>query len=151
MERMLYSGGSFLGDHAMNASQKEATFTLGVVIATALTVAVLVPFLGKAAMGGFGFLGLLGLGPFFYVRRGAGVILDERDLQIRQRANMLAGLVFWTVFVAGAMTAPAVYGWDGAVPVWLVLASVWCGLIVMQGVVSLATLLQYAWGGRNAA
>jgi hypothetical protein len=135
----------------MNASQKEASFTLGVVVVTALTVALLVPFLGRAALGGFGFLGFLGLGPFFFRTRGGGVVLDERDAQIRQRSIIVAYSVFWVLFVAAAMTAPMVYGWRGAVPVEFVLGSVWCGFIVVQGVMALATLIQYGWGGRVAA
>jgi hypothetical protein len=113
-------------------------------------VVALAPFLGKGAMGGFGLLGFLGLGPVFFRKRQGAVVLDERDTQIRLRSHFCAHIVFWLLFVLAAMTAPAVYGWDGYVPVALVMASVWCGLIVLSAVSSLATLIQYGRGGHDA-
>jgi uncharacterized membrane protein len=136
----------------MNASQKEAWFNLAVVLSALVIVAALVPFLGKGALGGFGLLGFLGFGPLFFRKRHGAVLVDERDAQIRQRSLVAAYAVFWVLFVLAAMTAAAVYGWDGSVPVALVIASVWCGLIVLQAVTSLATLIQYGRcrGGRDA-
>lgn len=136
----------------MNASQKEAWFNLVVVLSALVMVTALVPFLGKGAMGGFGLLGFLGLSPVFFRKRHGAVVLDERDTQIRQRSLICAHLVFWLMFVLAAMTAPAVYGWNGSVPVALVMASVFCGLIVLQVVSSLATLIQYgrSRGGHDA-
>ncbi len=135
----------------MNASQKEAWFSLAVVSSVLVLVAVLLPFLGKASLGGFGFLGFLGLSPVFFRKRPGAVVLDERDTQIRLRSQFCAHLVFWLLFVLAAMTAPAVYGWDGSVPVGLVMTSVFCGLIVITVVSSLATLIQYGRGGHDAA
>ena len=79
------------------------------------------------------------------------VVQDERDVQIRQRSLTIAYSVFWVLFVLGSMSAPAVYGWSGSVPVAMVLGAVWCGLIVVQGVMALAILIQYRRGGSNAA
>jgi len=135
----------------MNASQKEAWFNLVVVLAALLMVAALVPFLGKGAMGGFGLLGFLGLSPVFFRKQQGAVVLDERDTQIRLRSQFCAHLVFWLLFVLAAMSAPAIYGWEGSVPVVLVMQSVFCGLTVIQGVSSLATLIQYGRGGHDAA
>ncbi len=135
----------------MNASQKEAWFSLAVVATVLVLVAVLLPFLGKGALGGFGFLGFLGLSPIFFRKRSGTVVLDERDTQIRLRSQFCAHLVFWLLFVLAAMTAPAVYGWNGSVPVGLVMTSVFCGLIVITAVSSLATLIQYGRGGHDAA
>jgi len=102
-------------------------------------------------MAGFGLLGFLGLSPVFFRKRRSAVVVDERDTQIRLRSQFCAHLVVWLLFVLAAMTAPAVYGWDGSVPVALVMASVWCEWIVLAGVSSLATLIQYGWGGHDAA
>src|SRR5271157_3935138 len=134
----------------MNASQKEAWFNLALVLSVLVIVAAMVPFLGKGALGGFGFLGFLGLSPVFFRKRHGAVVVDERDTQIRLRSLFCAHLVFWLLFVLAAMTAPAVYGWNGAVPVELVIWSVFCGLIVIQGVSSLATLIQYGRRGHDA-
>jgi hypothetical protein len=87
----------------------------------------------------------------YFLRRGGDVVQDERDVAIWQRSLGIAYSVFWLVFVMACMTAPAVYGWNGSVPVPFVLAGVWCGLIVVQGVMALAILIQYGSGGQNAA
>ena len=134
----------------MNASQKEAWFNLGVVLSALVIVAALVPFLGKGAMGGFGLLGFLGLSPVFFRKRHGAVVLDERRHSDSPAFAVLHHLVFWLLFVLAAMTAPAVYGWNGSVPVALVMASVWCGLVVLSAVMSLATLIQYGRGGHDA-
>ena len=88
---------------------------------------------------------------FFRQRGDEVVVQDERDVQIRQRSLTIAYSVFWVLFVLGCMTAPAVYGWNGSVPVSMVLGAVWCGLIVVQGVMALAILIQYRRGGSDAA
>ena len=56
----------------MNASQREAWFNLIVVLSSLLMVTVLLPFLGKGAMGGFGLLGFLGFSPLFFRKRPRG-------------------------------------------------------------------------------
>jgi hypothetical protein len=134
----------------MNASQKFAWFTLGVVGLTVILVLLLIPALGTRAQGAFGLLGLLGFTPLFFLQRGDEVVQDERDVQIRMRSLTIAYSVFWVLFVLGSMTAPAVYGWSGSVPVPRVLGAVWCGFIVVQGVMALAILIQYRRGGSNA-
>jgi hypothetical protein len=135
----------------MNASQRFAWFTLGVVGLTVILVLLLIPMLGRGAFGALGFLGLLGFTPLFFLQRGDEVVQDERDIQIRLSSLTIAYSVFWVLFVLGAMTAPAVYGWSGSVPVPLVLGAVWCGLIVVQGVMALAILIQYRRGGSDVA
>ena len=135
----------------MNASQKFAWFTLGVVGLTVRPGPAPDPAHRSRAQGAFGLLGLLGFTPLFFRQRGAEVVQDERDVQIRQRSLTIAYSVFWVLFVLGSMSAPAVYGWNGSVPVSLVLGAVWCGLIVVQGVMALAILIQYRGGGSDAA
>ena len=41
---------------------------------------------------------------------------------------------------------PVFYGWNGSVPVALVQSSVWIGLVLVVGVTSVATLVQYRLG-----
>ena len=79
------------------------------------------------------------------------VVSDERDAAILGRSWMIAYSVFWLVFVAACVAAPWSFGASGAVPVVLVQCSVWWGLIIVVGVGSLATLVQYGWGASHAA
>src|SRR5207249_2527556 len=75
---------------AMNASQKFAWFTLGVISLAVVTVLALFPVLGRASWGGCGLLGFLGFSPLFFLRRGGKVLLDERDGLIWQRSLGIA-------------------------------------------------------------
>jgi hypothetical protein len=135
----------------MCQTQKEALFFLVVIALSLATVVVLYPFLGRGAVGGFGILGFLGLGPLFsYWRHRGQVMTDERDQLIRRRSTIFAFSVFWLAFLASAMLAWAVYGGDGAVPVMTVMYAVWCSVILFVGTHAIATLVQYGQGGSDA-
>lgn len=135
----------------MSATQRQAWFNLAVVSGTLVLVLALVPLMGPGAQGGFGLLGLLGLGPLFLRSRAGEVVFDERDAVIRRRAGIIAYSVFWVAFVASCVLLPVFYGWDGAVPVVVVQGAVWCGLILLVGVASVATLILSEIGGADAA
>jgi hypothetical protein len=89
----------------MHPQAKHARYNLIVcamtLVLTSTAYGLLLHFLGphraRGAFGFFGLLGLLGLGPAFYHRkRGvAGVVLDERDKQISDRATIVAWRVIW--------------------------------------------------------
>ena len=135
----------------MSAWQKIAWFNLAVVASTVVLVVALIPVLGTTcAYGGLGVLGLLGFAPLFLLRRGSGVIEDERDQLIRVRSGLIGFSIFWLAFVAGCMLLPAYYGWDGLVPVSVVLLGVWYGWMVVVGVTAVATLLMYRVGRSDA-
>ena len=139
------------GRNAMSAMQKWAWFNLAVIAVTLVAVLSLLPFLGKGALGGFGCLGLIGFGPVFFRKKPGQVLTDERDQLIWQRAWVLAYAVFWVVFVlAAALLSPLVYGPEGAVPVWVVQSSVFCGFLLVYALASIAILLQYAGGSKDA-
>jgi len=123
--------------------QKHAWYNLAVVVLSGGVVLALFPLMGVAAQSGFGFLGLLGFGPFFFRKKNGQVVADERDTQI-QRKSVIAGYsVFWLAFIGGACFTGLWYGLDGAVPVVVVMASCWYAVIVFVGVTSVATLVQY--------
>jgi hypothetical protein len=108
----------------MSAWQKLAWFNLAVLASTIVLVVSLIPVLGTTrAHGGLGLLGLLGFAPLF-LRGGRVVIDDERDQMIRLRSGLIGFSIFWLAFVAGCMLLPALYGWDGLVPVSVVLLGV---------------------------
>ena len=133
----------------MSVFQKQAWYNLAVVLGSVAVVLVLVPVLGLGAVGGFGLLGLLGASPFLFRGR-RRVVADERDQTINLRSQFAAYLVFWLVYVSACMSLPAVYGWDGRVPVPVVMSSVFVGMMVVVLVSSLATLMQYGRGGSDA-
>ena len=134
----------------MCRSQKAALFNLVVVAITLVTVLILYPFLGRGAAGGFGLLGFLGFGPLFYWSRRGEVLADERDLLIQRRSTIIAYSVFWAAFVASAMLALFAYGFDGAVPVPVLVNAVWLGLMLVVGLHAITTLAQYGGRGSDA-
>ena len=135
----------------MSAVQKFAWFNLAVIALTIVALLSLLPYLGKGALGSFGLLGLTGFGGFFFRRRSCEVVIDERDALIQQRSWVLAYSMFWLVFVLAAVfLSAAVYGWEGAVPVWVVQSSVACGFMLVYTLVSVAILVQYLGSSRDA-
>ena len=135
----------------MSATQKFAWFNLAVIAWTLGAVLSLLPLLEKGALGGFGFLGLLGFGPFFFRKKPGQVLLDERDTLIQRRSWVLAYSLYWVAFVLAATVLSAVvYGQEGAVPVWVVQSSVFCGFMLVYALASVAILAQYAGGARDA-
>ena len=100
----------------MHAQVKHAWFALFVIgVASILTAAgylVALSYVGPAkalgALGLFGLTGFIGFSPLFYRKRhGAwGVIMDERDAQIRDQCRLHAGLMvavgFWGVVCMGS-------------------------------------------------
>lgn len=135
----------------MSPMQKYAWFNLAVIAVTTVIVLALLPFLGKGALGGSGFLGLLGFGVLFFRKKPGKVLTDERDQLINLRSNVLAYAIFWIVWVlAASLLSALVYGEDGAVPVQVVQISVFGGLMLVYAVMSIAILVQYARGTKDA-
>jgi hypothetical protein len=131
--------------------QKFAWFNLAVIALTLLVVFSLLPFLGYRAMGGLGCLGLIGFGPLFFRKKPGQVVNDERDNLIQWRSWFLAYIVFWVVFVLFAVVVSAVvYGEDGVVPVDVVRISVFWAFMLVYALASIAMLVQYAGGSRDA-
>jgi hypothetical protein len=142
---------ALVGGHIVTALQKWAWFNLAVVGLTLVVVLTMLPFAGKGAMGGFGVLGLIGFAPLFFRGKGTQVLTDERDQLINRHSWFLAYSLFWVVFVLAAVFLSAwIYGWEGAVPVWVVQSSVFVGLMFVSALASIAILIQYAGGARDA-
>ena len=135
----------------MSQPQKHAWFNLAVIALTLTALLLLYPILGKGALGGLGFSGLLGLGPLFYRKKRSGVVTDERDDLIQQRSTLAAYSVFWLVFVAAGTLTPFYYGYDGSVPAMLVALSVWAAVMLFVVMHSVVTLVQYGRGSNVEA
>lgn len=140
-----------LGMRIMCATQKFAWYNLVVVGVALASALLLVPVLGQGALGCFGLLGFLGLGPLFLRRKPGVVVVDERDRLIQRRSWIVAYALFWVVFVLAAVVlSAAVYGFDGAVPVQVVQSSVFVGFMFLYLTASIAILVQYAGGSSDA-
>jgi uncharacterized membrane protein len=152
----------------MHAQVKHAWFTLIVVgVASVLTVAgclVALNYLGpKGALGGVGFLGLAGLlgfgGLFYRKRRGErGVVMDERDTQIRNRSSLGAALLvafgFWGVVCMGAWFWVVLrYGMGASettgIPVFCLPLLYMVSGIVFQAAWSASILIHYRFEGQD--
>lgn len=131
----------------MTALQRYAWYNLAVVAFTAISIAILYPIAGKGSLGGFGFLGLLGLGPLFFRKKPGRIVMDERDESIRLRAWNVAFALFWvTGVLAASLASPAIYGETGAIPVWIVQSGVFVGMMLIYFIASISILVQYRWG-----
>ncbi len=100
------------------------------------------------SLGVFGICGLWGLGNrFFYDRRKrAKISLDERETLINHRANTIGMFMFWEVLVVLCMGAWTTlrYVYDQAtIPVDVLPALIFLGMIVFTLTQSVAILVQY--------
>jgi hypothetical protein len=135
----------------MGQPQKLAWFHLIVVAVTFAAVCTLYPFLGRAAVVGFLLSGFLDLGwRLFYRSHRGQVVVDERDKTIILRSTIFAYSTFFMVFAASPLLALAIYGFDGAVPIPVVMNALWSTALVVLGLQAIATLVQYRKGGVDA-
>jgi len=154
----------------MHAQVRHARFSLIVIgVATLLSVGgylVALNYLGpKRASGAIGFLGLAGLMGFaglFYRRRPGqtGVVMDERDSQIRDRTRLGAAMLvlfgFWGVVCMGTWFWFALrYGADAkeiftiGIPVYWLPFLYMGSAILFEAVWSASILVHYGFGGKD--
>jgi len=136
----------------MSTGQKQAWFSLMVVLLCLIVILAAAPMIGfRRAQGGLGMLGFWGLAPFLFRKKPGIVVADERDGLIQIRSWLVAYSIFWVVFIGTCMGAAIAYESTGAVPVYLVQFSPFYGFMLVIGISSIAALLQYGWGGSDAA
>ncbi|MFC1739489.1 hypothetical protein ACFL1G_10655 [Planctomycetota bacterium] len=142
----------------MNRIQKIAWFTLimlGLALGLSLA-AVSVLYFGfglpiRRAVGGFGFIGImgfLGLTPVLFKKEKGKVDLDERDLLIHNTATIIAYSVFWVLFVAAAMIPWFIIGPKGTITVNYLPWMIFGGMFVVMLVKAIVTLEEYGRGGK---
>ena len=143
----------------MNRAQKMAWFML-IAIVVALTLSVLavsilyfvfgLPI--SRALGGFGFIGVAGLGglaPLLFKKDKNKVQYDERDLLIQRTASLAGYSIFWFLFVLAAMIPFFVLGPKGSISVKYLPAMVFGGMITVMLAQSIVTLEQYGWRSKG--
>lgn len=130
----------------MTAVQKQAWFNLAVVAVTMIAFLCLLPVLGMKAQGAFGLLGLLAAGVLFFRKRGGQVVTDERDQWIVRRSAIVAYSILWIVFVLACVVVPFFYGYDGAVPVSVIVTACWVAFMLLYLIASISILIHYRRG-----
>lgn len=119
----------------MSAMEKSSWFEFLISFAVIVVVSCTFPFWGDAASGTFGFMGLFGLIPLFFRKRGKEVVVDERDLAIDRKARGIAvsvawmalfmtlmGIVLYTNYSGGSSVSTRVLNWL----LWIQLALFFC-------------------------
>jgi hypothetical protein len=114
-----------------------------------LSFAPLLMFTGTVVWGG-----LLWLLP--YIQRKFGkdkqkITFDERDQLIHKRAVMISYVALWLYFVAACVIAWCIVGPDGSISVNVMPLTLVGGLVLFNGVQSLASLIQYGRGAKDGA
>jgi hypothetical protein len=145
----------------MNRYQKLAWYNLIVITATIIftstTVAIEFHIRGYSTIGFWVFVGILALHKFkpylFTKPQGQDkVVCDERDSFIVKRASTIAYTTFWWVFLASSFAVHIVMGMGpkSSVPTITLPLMAIGGALFMQIVCSVAILVQYGWGGKDA-
>jgi hypothetical protein len=136
----------------MNAMEKVAWFELTVSVVALAIVTALYPWLGNGAVGAFGILGLLGGSYWFLRRRGAGIVIDERDRAIDQKARFAGVTAAWQVMLVALIVIVLVADHQGAkqIPLNLIVWLVFLQGAICYGVKGLVGVLCYRRQSRAA-
>jgi hypothetical protein len=120
---------------------------------TGTAIAILALVLGMPkALGGLGFLGiigLIGLSPILFRKKRGQLGLDERDLLIYNRANLVAYSIFWVLFTAACMIPWLVLERGAKIYIVALPCMLAGGYIVVQLIQSIAILVQYGRAGKG--
>lgn len=135
----------------MNAVEKVAWTELTVSVVATIVVLALYPWLGQAAMGGFGLLGLLGITPLFLRKRGNKVVRDERDVEIEKLSSWFG---FGTAWVLLMISMAAITMWHSHlqrdVSTGLLSALIWTQFALCYAIKGATTVIQYRGTNRAA-
>ena len=135
----------------MNAVEKVAWTELLVSIGAAVVVFSLYPWVGEAAQGGFGLLGLLGITPLFLRKRGNQVVRDERDVEIEKLSSWFG---FGTAWFVMTVSLAAVTMWHAHihrdVSPGLLCTLIWTQFALCFAIKGATTLIQYRGTHRAA-
>lgn len=135
----------------MNAVEKVAWIELTVPASATIVVLAMYPWMGQAAMGGFGLLGFLGMAPLFLRKRGNQVVRDERDVEIEKLSSWFG---FGTAWVLMMISLVVITMWhihqQRDVPTGLLSVLLWAEFALCYAIKGATTLIQYR-GTRRAA
>ena len=129
----------------MTAMEKAAWTELLVSVFTVAIVTSLYPWLGNRATAAFGLLGLIVLGTVFLRRRGAAVVVDERDREIANRAGRIGVGSAWmmSLIVLATTSLWSNYNNQHAVSTALINWLIWTQFAMCYGVTGLVAVIAY--------
>ena len=142
----------------MNRYQKLAWFNIIIIIAsigiTTAGIIVEIRWRGYSTIAPWFFVAillLLRLKPFIFMKPESkdGVVSDERDNFIVQRAGSFAYTTFWYVFLFSSFAVHVFKGGRGSVPVITLPLMVIGGALFMKIMTSMSILVQYSRGGKG--
>lgn len=133
----------------MNALEKVAWTELIVSVLAIVVVFALYPWLGNAALGGFGLLGLLGITPLFLRKRGNQIVSDERDREIEKHSSWFG---FGTAWIVMLLSLVIVTMWHSHqqrdVPTGLLSVMIWAQFALCYAINGAMSLIQYRGNAR---
>ncbi len=129
----------------MNAMERVAWTELLVSVFTVVVVTCSYPWLGNGASGAFALIALAAFGAVFLRRRGAAVVVDERDRQIAKAATRVATETTWmaVLIVLAVCTLWSNYRGQHVVSTAFLNWLIWAQFALMFGIRGLAALIAY--------
>ena len=129
----------------MSPQQKDAVFCL---IISGLSVAAFLILLYfqniRVAFSAFAILGLYGLAPLLFYRKGRKkVLIDERDVEIGKKAGVFGFKLFWVAFALAAVIVLQIKDWNSSIPIIYMCYPVFFGWILISSARAIKILLLY--------
>jgi cytochrome bd-type quinol oxidase subunit 2 len=125
--------------------EKVAWTEFLVSVAAVAIVTCLYSWLGNSATSAFALLGLIGFSIVFLRRRGAGIVVDERDREIAKRATRIGCETAWMTLlvVLATTTIWSNYHNQHAVSTTLLTWLIWAQFALCYGIKGLVAVVAY--------
>ena len=125
--------------------EKRAWFELSIILITLAVYVAMISFVRFDSVS----LAVFALAGFLGVRRrkarGGEVLFDERDRQIERQALLYSLMCLYCLMLLFSVVA-GVIGWDGAVPIWILIQIFWAVSLVVWGLKAAFVIISYRRG-----
>ena len=131
----------------MTLQQKIAWFNIAVAALAILAYFILLPIVGPwRATGGFGVLGLAGIGGFvwMFAKRNGRIVTDERDVAISRKALSFAKTCACATLLVAFLILVGIQGTKSAISVQGLSLVIWWVVCAYLMIYSIAMLVFYA-------
>lgn len=130
----------------MNRLQKESVFMLSLAALSVIVFLILSIAKFQAPYSAFAIFGISGLTPLIFYRKKKGdngVILDERDKQIAEKAGKSGFVAFWVIFVIVAVVLPMIKGYNSSIPLDFLNKFLTIGMVLIFSIRAIKILWLY--------